>query len=95
MPKKTNITFQSTLPVWGATRGTTANPCGYEISIHAPRMGSDLRGFDGLAPRLEISIHAPRMGSDAVVYPLVAKLFISIHAPRMGSDSSDSRSARP
>ena len=35
-----------------------------QISIHAPRMGSDLaHGFVG-SPRDRISIHAPRMGSD-------------------------------
>ena len=56
-----------------------------DISIHAPRMGSDLRLAPyGHAPL--ISIHAPRMGSDA--YPKVRTIIfdISIHAPRMGSD---------
>ena len=33
------------------------------ISIHAPRMGSDSSEFGCLAP-FAISIHAPRMGSD-------------------------------
>ena len=33
------------------------------ISIHAPRMGSD-HGFQGDSLTLDISIHAPRMGSD-------------------------------
>ena len=35
------------------------------ISIHAPRMGSDLSGILGYVADL-ISIHAPRMGSDAL-----------------------------
>ena len=34
------------------------------ISIHAPRMGSDLAGVDEHAGGDLISIHAPRMGSD-------------------------------
>ena len=34
------------------------------ISIHAPRMGSDLRRFIKPECHVAISIHAPRMGSD-------------------------------
>ena len=35
----------------------------HPISIHAPRMGSDIA--DGVLDRIRtISIHAPRMGSD-------------------------------
>ena len=55
------------------------------ISIHAPRMGSDL-----LAKVREnwpiISIHAPRMGSDRDKAQTWHQCGISIHAPRMGSD---------
>ena len=35
------LAFQSTLPAWGATARATGFSAGYEISIHAPRMGSD------------------------------------------------------
>ena len=35
------------------------------ISIHAPRMGSDLFKIDKKENNDKISIHAPRMGSDA------------------------------
>ena len=35
-----------------------------EISIHAPRVGSDAWDMDLLAEELGISIHAPRVGSD-------------------------------
>ena len=46
-PKKaaeaiTQGTFQSTLPAWGATLRRTIDYATQEISIHAPRMGSDL-----------------------------------------------------
>ena len=34
------------------------------ISIHAPRMGSDLRSDADGMEAIDISIHAPRMGSD-------------------------------
>ena len=34
--------FQSTLPGWGATKDGTRHPCPPPISIHAPRMGSDI-----------------------------------------------------
>ena len=57
------------------------------ISIHAPRVGSDVTGFTNKL-RNWISIHAPRVGSDlrkAVRRVLVLK--ISIHAPRVGSDA--------
>ena len=59
------LTFQSTLPVWGATGTSYGWQDVTEISIHAPRVGSDsaarlsLHGYN-------ISIHAPRVGSDTV-----------------------------
>ena len=37
------ISFQSTLPVWGATLGGNRVPVNISISIHAPRVGSDGR----------------------------------------------------
>ena len=36
-----------------------------EISIHAPREGSDVRCISDYAVSVRISIHAPREGSDA------------------------------
>ena len=56
--------FQSTLPAWGATDLPLCFRSCYTISIHAPRMGSDLRVGATTARCLLISIHAPRMGSD-------------------------------
>ncbi len=57
------------------------------ISIHAPRMGSDVLGFVGIGVALDISIHAPRMGSDeGQPFRGGGAEEISIHAPRMGSD---------
>ena len=59
-------TFQSTLPVWGATHAYDNTILGATISIHAPRVGSDsiatIKQQDA-----QISIHAPRVGSDQML----------------------------
>ena len=55
--------FQSTLPVWGATSKSFGVGVVDSISIHAPRVGSDLRGQTPCMI-ISISIHAPRVGSD-------------------------------
>ena len=64
------ILFQSTLPVWGATDGREYSRDEGRISIHAPRVGSDvwnsLRGN-----HCRISIHAPRVGSDKLAGPQI------------------------
>ena len=59
-------TFQSTLPVWGATQIPLELSGDLNISIHAPRVGSD-DWFDWLESEAEISIHAPRVGSDRIL----------------------------
>ncbi len=56
--------FQSTLPAWGATSLHIVQHKHKNISIHAPRMGSDYNYHPGEL-RQRISIHAPRMGSDS------------------------------
>ena len=56
--------FQSTLPVWGATSDTDSLHLIGDISIHAPRVGSDPWHRRGRSPGQNISIHAPRVGSD-------------------------------
>ena len=55
--------FQSTLPAWGATYRRPQDDAQGEISIHAPRVGSDTI-IMSMIDRLLISIHAPRVGSD-------------------------------
>ena len=63
--KKNTTKFQSTLPVWGATcKLASALDCTV-ISIHAPRVGSDLQRRSSGAES-GISIHAPRVGSDNI-----------------------------
>ena len=55
--------FQSTLPGRGATAPDALGLSLLDISIHAPREGSDLRAASVGVER-DISIHAPREGSD-------------------------------
>ena len=59
------LQFQSTHPVWGATKGGVNADRLKAISIHAPRVGCD--AFLDFAHGLGvISIHAPRVGCDTV-----------------------------
>ena len=81
--------FQSTLPVWGATVAMSRSPCTpSEISIHAPRVGSDVHAIANIGRVYDISIHAPRVGSDVHIRGGLFLPHISIHAPRVGSDSA-------
>ena len=57
-----------------------------QISIHAPRIGSDKFDCVVASGPAWISIHAPRMGSDRPSCEKRPLYEISIHAPRMGSD---------
>ena len=63
-------TFQSTLPVRGATGKAAYYMLWQDISIHAPRAGSDAKLYRGPAVKV-ISIHAPRAGSDPYI-PAIA-----------------------
>ena len=78
--------FQSTLPVRGATVPYEQVKNLYNISIHAPREGSDTAQFIKLNYPA-ISIHAPREGSDKLDLEAALAVKISIHAPREGSDA--------
>ena len=60
--------FQSTLPGWGATITDGVLDRIRAISIHAPRMGSDLIRRLPSRADMRISIHAPRMGSDMAIH---------------------------
>ena len=63
-----NFAFQSTHPVWGATRARGYVAGERRISIHAPRMGCDLAYLCITLQRFDISIHAPRMGCDLSLF---------------------------
>ncbi len=55
--------FQSTLPVWGATILLHPPKMRIVISIHTPRVGSDVYNLHHKSIQ-DISIHTPRVGSD-------------------------------
>ena len=57
-----------------------------DISIHAPRTGSDRLTHRLRRVVLAISIHAPRTGSDHAFGTAIQLGDISIHAPRRGPD---------
>ena len=83
-----DVEFQSTLPAWGAT--TAIAPAGevLKISIHAPRMGSDILL---LVLRPVVPIFQSTLPAWGATYQFSETGFsdsISIHAPRMGSDST-------
>ena len=65
-----------------------------EISIHAPREGSD-RDKATAVKWARISIHAPREGSDGHPREHLDHHAISIHAPREGSDTAARRRENP
>ena len=87
-PEGNLILFQSTLPARGATGRSKMTTLTRDISIHAPRTGSDV-DFSGLMEKsILISIHAPRTGSDNKIRQEMQQFQqISIHAPRTGSDA--------
>ena len=85
--------FQSTLPVWGATQDHRRRLNRRNISIHAPRVGSDplvifiipwFTNFNPRSPCGERHLRDLRQRHYMV---------ISIHAPRVGSDQSYKSSA--
>ena len=80
--------FQSTLPVWGATRHPDLRLAASPISIHAPRVGSDV---NVIVPAVVISTFQstlPVWGATPLRRVQLVRVLISIHAPRVGSDSS-------
>ena len=56
--------FQSTPPAWGATASGLDWPAPDTVSIHAPRVGGDLRRGAARLVGGVVSIHAPRVGGD-------------------------------
>ena len=82
-------TFQSTLPARGATFWRFAHVANSDnISIHAPRTGSDVTVYNKWFCRFQFQSTLPARGATQhPMNPLCAET-ISIHAPRTGSDES-------
>ena len=79
--------FQSTLPVWGATRAWADRMLLEYISIHAPRVGSDLRKSGRNLTTVLFQSTLPVWGATSEAGYAQRFVKISIHAPRVGSDN--------
>ena len=80
------LKFQSTLPVWGATNRSVRKPTHHQISIHAPRVGSDELHRERAACRRYFNPRSPCGERQFEELSMARNLNISIHAPRVGSD---------
>ena len=78
--------FQSTLPARGATISGTPYKQTSDISIHAPRTGSDDSGTIYPHCRVPFQSTLPARGATCNLRATCVQLKISIHAPRTGSD---------
>ena len=80
--------FQSTLPARGATENQFEDIEIVQISIHAPREGSDYTECGVRCTAVGFQSTLPARGATwSPLSPLVTVNLISIHAPREGSDS--------
>ncbi len=79
--------FQSTLPVWGATIFSVQERRSENISIHAPRVGSDKAPVRRINHAETFQSTLPVWGATLHVGGFVILYGISIHAPRVGSDT--------
>ena len=86
-----HFTFQSTLPVWGATLGPVLRGDCDIISIHAPRVGSDQTTYRNIIEDELFQSTLPVWGATAQGFATRSDISISIHAPRVGSDTARSR----
>ena len=78
--------FQSTLPARGATHGAIARQSQSDVSIHAPRAGSDQGGSRHRATSMFQSTLPARGATYAPTVATACRASVSIHAPRAGSD---------
>ena len=86
MPPKL-YTFLSTLPAWGATFCPQNPQKPHNISIHAPRVGSDDRRALDVAIEQDFYPRSPRGERHPEALQNGGATKISIHAPRVGSDA--------
>ncbi len=82
--------FQSTLPARGATYAVPVGLYSADISIHAPRTGSDSPTCAHSSTAVHFNPRSPHGERPIVTIDKVIDIFISIHAPRTGSDHRSS-----
>ena len=80
------LSFQSTLPVGGATFRSFRPPSTFCVSIHAPRGGSDLSSLGYGIRVILFQSTLPVGGATDARNSDDVYCFVSIHAPRGGSD---------
>ena len=80
------ISFQSTFPAWGATTLIFVTILSTSISIHAPRMGSDVPNASITTGMAHFNPRSPHGERPFRKRRHDRRTEISIHAPRMGSD---------
>ena len=68
LQSQVSLEFQSTLPVWGATALGDHSPRLEEISIHAPRVGSDSLFKTAISPILAFQSTLPVWGATASMH---------------------------
>ena len=73
--------------MWGATLQYLIDQWIFNISIHAPRVGSDGLFDKPLIDNDLFQSTLPVWGATAFFPMAEQKVFISIHAPRVGSDA--------
>ena len=78
--------FQSTLPVGGATDALCMTGWEIEISIHAPRGGSDRNMKTPSDGNPNFNPRSPWGERPLLIMSAISEIWISIHAPRGGSD---------
>ena len=83
--------FLSTLPAWGATSGFFNSLKFTDISIHAPRVGSDQMQFPCQLLLTYFYPRSPRGERREYRSSRMPSVRISIHAPRVGSDYFSAR----
>ncbi len=83
--------FQSTLPARGATAQRLHRRVVGDISIHAPRTGSDDVAADMVRQSPDFNPRSPHGERRPDVRQYTSAYIISIHAPRMGSDAGFAR----
>ena len=81
--------FQSTLPVWGATNTVSGTGFIIRISIHAPRVGSDIISCWSASGVKDFNPRSPCGERRSIPKAKLLDILISIHAPRVGSDSKN------
>ena len=80
------LSFQSTQPEWAATYKELIHYAGFLISIHAARMGCDVKVCVSLDTRIQFQSTQPEWAATTNYERVRDGDIISIHAARMGCD---------